>query len=405
MNHDLIAIIMILLNSLLVVSFFAKFKGKIFLIFSLAFILRMLTLFWDVYGRDYFTLPHSGGDTENFLLHAMNIASNPSLFIENIYGGVYTKILSVIFFFGPESRIIPQYINILLSINSILLLFKIFKKLKVEKKIIYFSVFLYAVFPHSIIFSSILLRESLITFLLIFSIYFLVSWYKDNKSYKMFLTILLILFATSLHSGVIGTIIGVLFLYFFYDFNTKTLKFSTYVVIKFGFLVSLVLIFLNLGLENIPFLDKFTQYADDVEDVYSVASGHGTSGSSYLTNLSINSPVTFILFVPIKFVYLFSSPLPWDWRGFMDILTFLLDSAFYIIIVVFLVRNFKRIIKKNPLLLGMFLSVFTTLLIFSVGVSTAGTGIRHRHKLFFLLIILMGTVMNKNKMKKNEKNK
>ena len=394
-NHNLVAILIVITNSIMVVIFLAKYKAKIAIVLFISFFIRVMVMFWDIYGNGMLSIPHSGGDTENYLINGMSIVSNPTLLLENIYGGLYTKILGALLIIGPESRIIPQYINILLSLSSILLVINILKKLLVSKKFFMLAIIIYALFPHSIIFSSILLRESLVTFLVTLSIYYLVRWYKDQNVVQIAMSILIILIAASFHSGVIGILIGIIFLYFFYSHSKNKLKYSVYSSIKFVVVLIAVISVLSIGIENIPILNKFTQYARDIEDIYLIASGGDDGGSSYLTGLPINSFVTLIIFAPIKILYFLTSPLPWDWRGVTDIFSFVFDSSFYIMTFYLILKNIKSTYNNQPLLISILIGLFSTILIFSIGVSNTGTGMRHRYKMFFVLIIIVIMMLNK----------
>lgn len=87
------------------------------------------------------------------------------------------------------------------------------------------------------------------------------------------------------------------------------------------------------------------------------------------------------------FYFLFS-PLPTNWRGFGDIIAFIIDSSFYIFLCWNIAKNYRFSNKfgniKLFLLIGLSISVF----VFAFGTYTAGTALRHRAKLLPMLTVL-----------------
>ncbi|MCM3744095.1 hypothetical protein M3193_08060 [Sporosarcina luteola] len=397
-DQELAAIILIFINIPFVLIAFSRFRVKIISLFLLlGFSIRMVCMFFDIYGRGIFMLPHSGGDTEGFLMSGLRIANDLSLLFETIYGGVYSKFLGIVFFIGPEDRLIGQYINVLLGITIILIVLKIFSEMDIEGKTKNFSLIIMLFLPHAIIFSSILLRENIIAFLVTISLLFFIKWYKNSRAIYLVLSTILVLLASLIHSGVIGIVLGYFFMLIFYSRRHKKLVFSSKSFVGFILLV-LLMSFISLApIENVVFLSKFTQYAEDVDDVYNIATGSGRGGSSYLTGITIDSPVDFLIYGPIKMIYFIGSPLPWDWRGILDITSFAYDGLVYLLMFLYPIINYKKIVKKDPLTLSILVMIVSTIFIFGIGVSNAGTALRHRYKMFYILLILATVTLYRNK--------
>src|SRR5699024_3674858 len=127
-------------------------------------------------------------------------------------------------------------------------------------------------------------------------------------------------------------------------------------------------------------------------DVFNTERGE----SAYLTNVEINNFLEMIIFAPLKIVYFIGSPMPWTLRNFSDLISFFLDSVFYLFAAFLFIKNWY-LLKKNPLLLIILISLVSGWLIFGLGISNAGTALRHRFKLFYLIIIAMGLIWSKNK--------
>src|SRR5699024_4503683 len=145
-----------------VIFLFYRYGKEAFFVFLTGLFLRIIVMFWDIYGRDFFYLQHSGNDSDGFLNSSLTISDNICLLNEDIYLGLYSKVLVVIFYFGPAYRILIQYINVLLCVTTILLAYKIMTLLNIDKKIKMWLLILMIIFPSSLIFSGILLREAII---------------------------------------------------------------------------------------------------------------------------------------------------------------------------------------------------------------------------------------------------
>ena len=92
-------------------------------------------MFWDVYARDIFVFPSSGADSEGFLLSATRIANDLGLIKSSIYGGVYSKILGGLFYITSTERLLGQYINVLLGITIIVIIYNILTILGINEKV------------------------------------------------------------------------------------------------------------------------------------------------------------------------------------------------------------------------------------------------------------------------------
>lgn len=343
-------------------------------------------MLWDIYGRHIFAFPGSGADSEGFYRASVLVSKNMKLIKGSIYGGNYTKILGSIFYITGENRILGQYINVILGVFIIILIYKSLRMLNIKKKNINTSILIISLFPNALIFSGILLRENFITFFVALSIYYFIKWHKKGEFKSQLLSIVSILIASSFHSGVIGILVGYMFTYIFYNRKINSFKISVKTTI-------LLLVFTFLGIailnQSDVFLGKFKNI-DELEDIISTANSR-TGGSVYLTSLKLNNWWQVLIYSPIYMFYFLTSPLPWNWRGLNDIVTFFIDSSLYFIFVFMLIKNLryrnKSLYHKN-VILGLAMSDLLTIFIFGIGVQNAGTAMRHRHKILPLLLII-----------------
>jgi len=342
-------------------------------------------------------IPHSGEDTENYYKTAMEISGNPSLINSDIYGGFYSKFLGLLFHVYGDDRIFAQFLNIIIAITAILIMIYIFKMLDISYRVQCFLVLLMAFFPHSLIFSSILMRESLISITIVLSLYFFVRWYKNRERPSALLSVIFILLGASFHTAVVGILIGYLFGFIFYRHGTNSFKFSVESLVPFSLfavITTYMLVFPNV-VADLPIFNKVDQvFNEDVGLYETVASASG--GSAYLTGLEVNNMFQLLLYSPIKFIYFIGSPMPWNIGNLNELIAFVLDGVFYVLSLVIFIKNYQ-LIRQRPILVILILSVMTGWFIFGLAISNAGTGLRHRFKFFYIIVIILGMIWDQRR--------
>src|SRR5699024_1929047 len=151
---------------------FINYTKFVFILFS-GFILRVMILLIDL--REGETIiPHSGDDSENFYKTGIEISMNTNLLNSEVYGGLYSKFLGILFHLYGDDRLFVQFLNIIITMTAILIVIQIFRMLDIPGHIQMILVLLLSFYPHSLIFSSILVRESMISITVVLSLYFFV---------------------------------------------------------------------------------------------------------------------------------------------------------------------------------------------------------------------------------------
>lgn len=389
---ELLSIVAIGIHVIIVFLALAKYKDKeLGLIMFLGYSIRLMALFWDIYGRSVYVLPHSGSDTEGFFYFAGMVSNDLSLLSGYVYGKLYTKFLGLLFYFvGPE-RLIAQYINVLLGLSTIMLVYNILLLLDIRTRIIKVSVICLSFFPHSVIFSAILLRENMVIFFMVLSFYCFTKWYKykTNRKRDIGLSILSLMIASAFHSGIAAVFAGYFFMILLYSHKKRklVLKYSS----LFVFIVGITTMFFLVTKLKAYVLPTFVN-VDSIEDIYrAVNYRHGEA--AYLKWLEISSVFQGFLYAPLRIAYFLWSPLPMDWRGAPDIFAFLLDSIIYLGLALYIFFNMNKC-GRDPLLKATLISLITVLFVFAFGVSNAGTALRHRNKILPLLIIAYSLIAN-----------
>lgn len=387
-NNIEVGVIVILLHCIFVVITFISNKSKYRMVYILAFSLRVMILFFDLFGRDIFILPHSGADSEMFYRTSMVISNDLSL-LGDTRGGRYSDIMGILFYLIGPHRIIGQYLNVLLGLNVIYIMEKITAEFNLKKEIEIIVLAITAFFPTSIIMSGINLREIFPTFFVTFSLYYFIRWFKDPRLTYFIVSFILLGLASTFHSGVIGIALGYAFSFLFYRSESDNFHFSLKTV--GAFLVITILFMIGNTFFSEYIFGKF-QKVEDFQDIIVKANPLGMGGAAYLTGVTINNSLDFLIFTPIKSIYFLFSPMPWDWRGVNDIFSFFTDSVLYIISIFSYFFNKDKLGKKRKLAFLILIMIIASSFVFGVGVSNAGTAMRHRQKLVSLFIILFALV-------------
>lgn len=385
-NAYTVSAILILANFTILTIYLSKYKKYIYIIFIISLILKFSILVTDIYFKESVTIIHSGADSEMFEEQATNLLLEKESNYTEI--STYSYFICFIYKYLGHLRVIPQLINIGLNILGSIYFLKILKILKINSKIQRTSMLLLLLNPTNIILSSILLRESLIFSMTIISIYFLVRYFKFYSNSNIILSILFSIIASIFHSGMIGLTIGVILSALYY--NSQLNKF---VVSKKTFLfipIITVIILLIISKPDI-FLKKLSKF--DTLETEELTKTRG--GSQYLTGIEIETPSQILAYSPLKMIYFTLSPLPTDFRGAGDIISFILDSSFYLFTIYYSFLHYKYTKRKNKnLLIILIFSLITLIFLFSIGTSNAGTAMRHRNKFLSLFIVIYAVSTN-----------
>lgn len=394
-NYELFSLVFICVNAVFVSFYLFAIKPTPYsIILFFAFLLRVLLLFADYY--HLFPILHSGGDSEDFHQNAVQIFRMGTFDVPKLT--TYPNIIGLIYTFAGPQRMIAQYLNVLFGMGVLLIVQEIVYLLKMSGKSKMRVICITCFLPHAIIFSSILLREAWIQFFLTLSVFYFLKWFYYKKNYFFLLSIFFILVSAYMHSGVIFILIGYLFCFILYDFKQKKSQLSLKSIFPILFVLLLLLAF---AYKSDMFTGKFSSLeGKSEEEILTKLSTSSGGGSRYLTWVNVDSPLQLLLYSPLKMFYFQFSPIPIDWRGMSDVITFLLDSIVYFYIVYGIYRNFKYVRDRRDRNLFFFLliSYLFAIFIFSFGTGTAGTALRHRNKLLSVLLLLYIIVL-KNKDK------
>lgn len=404
-DMELVSLLLLMVNSIIFIfvlqhSLREERDGKLFLTILFSYILRIMILLWDIYAREIFTLPNSGSDTEGFHLVAVSYAflgrSNILDFTDySFYIGMLYKFIGI-------QRITAQYINVFLSIWALLIVYKIFNLLEIKERYKKAVLILAAFLPNLMLISSILLRETLIYFLLVVSLWYFCKWWKHDNLHDVVIAILLSFFAAAFHSGAVANAIAYMLIFAIaYNKDRKIeIKFGT---VLFSLLFLTIFLFLYDSYNDTLFR-KF-EGVTSAQDVLGHTTWSESEGAGYAAGIpGVSGTLGFIVNTPIRALYFLLAPLPWDWRGIGDIMAFCFSAVFYLIALRFAIKVLKlRNKNTSGLIIALLIICLAGTLIFGWGVSNAGTALRHREKFTLIYVVLLAVSLDKlNKYKEEQ---
>lgn len=370
--------------SLILDTLLAKNSFKIIrLQLLIGYLARLIILVVDIYGKAIVTIPQSGFDSKMYYNSAVLIMNN----LQTDRGGLYSIIMGNLFKLIGSNHLFAQYINLMASMVVLFLISKILIDLKINEKVLYWSMWIICLFPTFTMLSVIFLREVFISMFVSISIYCFLKYLTNNSWIPLIISFLAILIGSALHSGILSLAIGYLIVLILY--NNKEHTFTINII---GVLLSIVLAMtlLFIVFQN---SETFMEKLNNVENIEDVANTRDSGGSSYAQFVGNSSNiVNMIIFTIPRMVFFLFSPLPFQWRNPIDAISFICSSALYVTSLYFSIRT---ITKSNnnlykSLVISLLIIEFCGVFVFGWGVSNTGTALRHRDKLFSIFAIMLG---------------
>lgn len=364
------------------------------LIISAAFFVRYLLAIVQSY---IMPLPDSGADAKVFEQLGWSVAAawNNGTQVPGTPGAyIYSKFIGLVYYVTGRVPFIIQFINVMLGVLTVYIVYKLIIMLKDNKKAALTGAFITAFYPTLNLYSAITLRETIITFLGLISVYYLVKWL-NRGSISEFLKSFILLAAACVLHGAIILLTGV-YLFFFCFYRPKSGKWGFInlqtILVIMGFVV-LFCLFRSVLLSKLP-SDITLLFSPEYlkRRLEPLAVGRG----AYLAGYYPGSIIDIILQTPVRVVHFLFMPFPWKVTGLADFIGFI-DVFLYAILIVYTARAFRNLDRHGRFICLAILSVaLVEVIIFAWGTSNFGTAIRHRQKIVCLFITMASLGIMKN---------
>ena len=385
---DLIGYISVSLVFLIIVIFALKWPA-VSKILIVAFFIRLIFLIINNY---LIPLPDGDMDSINFENKAWQWSQEGLANVFNYYKGPDSYFLSVLLaipysIFG-RSILMAHSFSILFGVASVFLGWLLAKKIWDNHTAIKVG-WVIALFPSLVSYSVLTMIEVYIIFFLLLGFYGIVNWVKFKDIKSIVLSIIGFLSATFFHGA---SILGLFIFLIIITLDGFKNSFNLLKYYKLNFKVLLIVIISSIILTSyfsskisIPYLGNFSEMGD-VEILENVINTRMKGDAAYPEWTKINSNIEYFYKVPIRSMYFLFSPFPWDVKK-LSHLVGVFDSLLYLSLAFLIFLN-RKVIWKIPELKIILIILVCYFLVFGVGVSNFGTGIRHRSKFLIEIIIL-----------------
>jgi len=298
---------------------------------------------------------------------------------------LFTRLTAVIYsVFGtdPEQMYFVVFVTSLVTFRFIYGAAEILLKDRVAAQRV---ALLFMVWPNEIVLSVTFLREMPIQMLLAASLYYFLRFWNDRGPQHLALALGLSLAATLMHSGVIAVPVAYAYLAI-RDRDRAGVQF-----VRTAVFAVVAVAFLNSPAAA-PFLAKFGDLSDPsaILDLGGAGNAEAMGATTYYLNPGLGDAP--LIQLPYRLVMFALSPLPWQATTAGTAIAVLIEGLPRLFMVYLMMVCFRRCRKGEPrhdaLLVVLLLTVVVSYVIFSLGVSTYGSAMRHRAKLFPIEIIL-----------------
>lgn len=375
------AIALIALFFLIVPVFAFERRPKFLLILGVALSLRVAFVLFNTYVSTRVTDDFEGMAANSVMYgwSGMFEALGPN-------SALYKSFCTAVYLVFGRNPLLLQFINVALSIYTILIAIRLTDRLT-QRKFAEIVGWTLTLFPISIIFSSVILREAFVVFPAMLGISIWAAALKENNVLKHALALGCFFVAFAFHYGCLAFIIAWAMLPAIYQFmKQKNLAMRIFMAAGLGTAsLSIVVLLYFTGVIDalMPKGELSSITAEGIGDKLQHAS---RDRAAYLSSMTVTSPASLVWQLPIRMVFLNFTPFPWMVTAVVDVVG-LLDAFFYITLF-YIIFTTRRFIITRPLYIALLGCYITCIAMFSIGTSNYGTAMRHRAKFMPILVIV-----------------
>lgn len=377
-----IAIILIVMFSFVyAISIYANKKNSgLTTPLIVAYLVRILLLFIDVFGKSILHLPASGGDTEVFYSNAVYYAEGTSY-----WKGITVETFGIMAKYIGTNRLYLQFLLMLTSVATIHVLLQIMRELEISTHGKRIAVWIIGLIPNYVMMSPLFLRESLISLIMTLSLYMFVKWWRSKNEIYLICAFAFSFLGALYHSGVIGVAMGYICVRLLYDLKADKFRLSFNSIVS---AVALLLLFAYLYSNYSSILFGKMQ---NIETIADISTGQGRGGSSYAAIAGNSSNIgNFIVYSPWRmFLFLFT-PLPFQIRGIPDIIAMVFSAWFYLWVMIRAIKySMFSDNKYRHLVVALLIVGLAFAFVFGWGSTNYGTNARHRDKVIATYVLIL----------------
>jgi len=346
-----------------------------------------------IYQSIFQNLPMCGGDWGvyvSFIKELMAESDGLLQLINPFHGSAdaYERICAVLYYVFGYAQKYMYFVSFLAAEVCFLFVEKSAFLITKNKNISAITALAFYFTPLEMVYSVDFLREMVLQMFFIISIYHFIRYMMSGKLQSMIIAILIACIQALIHSGMIGVLLGYIFVAMLYNRREKTIKIN---------IATLAFALITLGIFYIS--PAWKLLAARFANVDSVDALIARGGNVFGTTDYISSPTNvaqFVVQIPIRLVYYYISPLPWQVNSFSTLIAMFADAtirwfvAWRIVKIVTNKEMKASVTSEHQTLITAFLIIllFTTF-IFSWGTNNYGTAMRHRTSLYPMELLIV----------------
>lgn len=334
-------------------------------------------------------------DANSFHVLAVNL-SETGVFVFQSDASLYKNILGFLYSLTAPSHIIGEQLSILSISISIIFFIKILDLLELKRNQAA-MVALYAGLPTMFMLGAITLREPIQLSLLVISVYFGLKMRVVLKN-KLINFILLVVFATAsglFHKGIFLFSIILIFLFLIWNIDEikKQSKISKYRLLTLIFTPFLILTFFffasNSDITGAEIYRKLLNF-DFLDSIARHRTYTPIGRASYNIDFDYSSIFMIIYSSFLIYINYLFAPFVWQISSIFDVYAST-EALLHLILIYYSIKLLvKKSIGRHKLIVLMFFFFFFITLIYALGTTNYGTGMRHKMLSWWLLVITGG---------------
>jgi len=344
-RRDMLKVDFIIVVLSFLIIFHAK-NGILKKVLLLALIIRVLFLLWDIF---VMPLPETGPGSDAVMFEEIawqwaekGILNVISHFTSGAF--MYSWVVAILYSFFGRNLFLVRYINVFISVVSILLVYRIAGKYLERKKLLFG--FNMRCLSSINLFLLITYREVFIVFFIFLGSFSFLLWTEQERFTYILISELSFVLSMGFHLGmIIGIFIGALvsivyMIKFLKKRELKQAKKSILVFIVISLIITVVFL-TGFGFEKIP-----SELSDVSVDLAKIQITAARDRAAYLTGLKVQNKLDIILQFPIRFAYFLFAPFFWMVKVPIDIIGFL-DGLMYLVLTILILFKFRDLFKEQ----------------------------------------------------------
>jgi len=299
--------------------------------------------------------------------------------------GGYFYLVGIIYFLFGHTMLGAKIVNGLIGVLTIIFIYLITREIY-GRRVAQIASLLVGFFPSLVLWSAMLLKDTLAIFLIVLSVWSTVRLHNQFRIRYVVIMIASIAYYMQIRYYIVPFMVAVILSSFLIRSERRLAR---NIFITATMVVIFVVVWRYSPGET---KEVFSNYSVNLTTVSKIRSGFAVGGSEFLGDAKVNSPIQALKFLPLGLLYFFFGPFPWQVHGLNQIMTIPEVLIWYCLmpfIIYGIVYTLKNKFAKSYVITT--LTVALTL-IYTFGMTNMGSLYRYRAQVlvFYLIFAALG---------------